>query len=636
MRFYKFIFLLLLAALPLAAQTNTVTLPANTPLYKSPDPKTSPIIILFEKKELQSGEVKTIHYTSGALLLPLKFHQVLLPGAGIIWAAPGLEYSKESPKDTPTLHPRKNLPLRNRGIGLLVLALLCTIIYFTGKWQKIRYLLPYAGIFLFCAGIYSFALGQSGNIIQGQADDPFYFQAARDILDGKFSGPWHYTIGFPLLYIPFILLTGAKTFEEFYPFFLIVNCCIFTPACLCFAWAFFRKLTNSKIASATIIVWSLLAVFWQFRYITLGDPNDYGNFLITSYAAPPLFSIDFTLYSLYTWFGVNCVSDTAAAMLLFAGLYMFFTMQPTRCNLMLFALLFGFICLVRLNNIFYAPAFILLYFDKYKNIPLLSKKSFQMIVPPCLLFLAVIALQLLVNHHHFGSPFTTPYTLHSKELVKWDSKFILDNIQFLFTCNKAWFLPALLMVFLQPDQKLKRIFILWCIPVTLFFTGYGCTFNSPIRFLLPIFPVMAFMIVTSPLWHQWKNYRNIRLLATILSCIALTSPWMPDRLKTLCGQWNFTHPATFYMTLAGLVLASLLTLSFAVEYYFYRKQNDPEECKNILPYLIYSVLFILLWIEPTGYGVFGLSVIAFFCIIKDLISAIIVTLKEEKEQKLNI
>ena len=111
---------------------------------------------------------------------------------------------------------------------------------------------------------------------------------------------------------------------------------------------------------------------------------------------------------------------------------------------------------------------------------------------------------------------------------------------------------------------------------------------------------------------------------------------MPDRLKTLCGQWNFTHPATFYMTLAGLVLASLLTLSFAVEYYFYRKQNDPGECKNILPYLIYSVLFLLLWIEPTGYGVFGLSVIAFFCIIKDLISAIIVTLKEKKEQKLNI
>ena len=111
---------------------------------------------------------------------------------------------------------------------------------------------------------------------------------------------------------------------------------------------------------------------------------------------------------------------------------------------------------------------------------------------------------------------------------------------------------------------------------------------------------------------------------------------MPDRLKTLCGQWNFTHPATFYMTLAGLVLASLLTLSFVVEYALYRIQKNKEESHKVLPFVTYSIVFILLWIEPTGYGVFGLSVIAFFCIIKDLISAIIVTLKEKKEQKLNI
>ena len=253
-----------------------------------------------------------------------------------------------------------------------------------------------------------------------------------------------------------------------------------------------------------------------------------------------------------------------------------------------------------------------------------------MIVPPCLLFLAVITLQLLVNHHHFGSPFTTPYTLHSKELVKWDSKFILDNIQFLFTCNKAWFLPALLMVFLQPDQKLKRIFILWCIPVTLFFTGYGCTFNSPIRFLLPIFPVMAFMIVTSPLWHQWKNYRNIRLLATILSCIALTSPWMPDRLKNLCGQWNFTAPVTDYLTIAGLIIASLLAISFVAEYLIYRRKQNQAEAENILPYVIYSVLFILLWIEPTAYGVFALSICAFLYICRDLILDIFSALKQQK------
>ena len=626
--FFAFL-LLAITAFSLAAQ-QTITIPANTPLYKTPDPKQNPVIILFEEKTLQLGETKKVGFPSGALLLPLKFHQVALPGAGIFWAAPGLEYSKKAEKNVPTLHPRKNIPLRNQGIGLMAFALICVIIYFTGKLQKIRNVMPYAGIFLFCTGLYLFAMGQSGNIIQGQADDPLYFVVAKDILNGKFSGPWAYTIGFPLLYIPFLLISGAATLEEFYPLFLVINCCVFTPVFLCFAWTFFKKLINQKFATAAIFLWIILALFWQFRYFAAGDPTDYNNYWVTSYAAPVLFSLDFTLYSLYTWFGVNCVSDTSSAMLLFIGLYMFITMKPNRLNLCLFALLFGFTCLVRLNNIFFAPVFIFLYFERYKNVPLLSKSFFNTILPPCIIFLAVIMLQAIVNYHHFGSPFTTPYILHNKDLVKWNSKFLLANTSFLFLCNKAWFLPTLLSVFTLKNTFLKRLIVLWCLPVIFFFLGYGCTFNSPIRFLLPIFPVMTLSIVASPLWKTQYNFRNLRLAATLLSCIALTCPWMPDRLKNLCGQWNFTAPVTTYLTGAGLIIASLLAISFVAEYLIYRRKQNQAEAKNVLPYVIYSVLFILLWIEPTAYGVFALSICAFLYICRDLVRDIFSAIKQQK------
>ena len=87
------------------------------------------------------------------------------------------------------------------------------------------------------------------------------------------------------------------------------------------------------------------------------------------------------------------------------------------------------------------------------------------------------------------------------------------------------------------------------------------------------------------------------------------------------------------LTITGICLAALFALSFAVEYYFYRKQNNPGECKNILPYLIYSVLFLLLWIEPTGYGVFALSMAAFLYICRDIFLDIFSGLKQQRQEK---
>ena len=105
---------------------------------------------------------------------------------------------------------------------------------------------------------------------------------------------------------------------------------------------------------------------------------------------------------------------------------------------------------------------------------------------------------------------------------------------------------------------------------------------------------------------------------------------MPDRLKNLCGQWNFTAPVTDYLTIAGLIIASLLAISFIAEYLIYRRKQNQAEAENILPYVIYSVLFILLWIEPTGYGVFALSICAFLYICRDLILDIFSALKQQK------
>ena len=45
-------------------------------------------------------------------------------------------------------------------------------------------------------------------------DEKAYFEVARDLLTGKFHEKWRYTIGFPIIYIPFILFTGAKNYFD--------------------------------------------------------------------------------------------------------------------------------------------------------------------------------------------------------------------------------------------------------------------------------------------------------------------------------------------------------------------------------------------------------------------------------------
>lgn len=58
--------------------------------------------------------------------------------------------------------------------------------------------------------------------------------------------------------------------------------------------------------------------------------------------------------------------------------------------------------------------------------------------------------------------------------------------------------------------------------------------------------------------------------------------------------------------MVGSILAGLTALSFVVEYVIYRKKNEMEEAREMQPLLLYGALFLLLWYEPTAYGVFAL------------------------------
>ncbi len=626
MRFYNFIFLLLLAALPLAAQTNTVALPANTPLYKVPDPTTSAVLVVQKEMPVEFTNIKRFQYYVGIFLIDSPMYEITPPGQKSVWAAPSFEYQQNTGK----IILRKNKKLCTQALFCLAGAILTAFLCFVKqKKQFLTYLLPGVSILLFCAGLIGYAYGASGNLIQNPIDERFYYDIAKQLSDWDFTKPWRYTIGHPLLYIPFLIFTGTKDFLDFYYPFHVFNLLVISPLMFYSLYLIGRKFLGHNKAFSAILLFLTFAFFWQFRYQESGIAGTLKTYISVSYPNYMTYDIGYPLYNLYSWLSFNAMSDTPAAMFLLLVACLLLLLPAKKINLAIIAAIFSFSCLIRMNNILYAPALFFLFVFKYKNLQN-WKEYFSWLYPAGIVFILIFLPQLIINTIQFGSPFITGYSLHPKEDVGWTLKITPAIIQFLYTCHKAWFLPAFLALFILQEKTLQKFSVLWCFPVLFFYCTYTSTFTHAFRFIMPIFPVLTLIIVACPLWYQMKNWRNWRLILCILSCITMICTWIPEKWSNTDGPWGITGKNAEILTITGICIATLFALSFAVEYYFYRKQNNPEECKNILPYLIYSVLFLLLWIEPTGYGVFALSLLAFLYICRDLILDIFSALKQQK------
>ena len=586
-------------------------LPENTPVFRAPDPTTVPALILTEATDVEYKECTRFRYTMGPFLLDSPVYAMDVPRAGTLYAAPGFEYHKETGK----IELRRDHSLCMQAILLLVGGLLLGVLFFVMRKNKYRDLVPVASIFFLSIAIMLFSYGMSGKLVMNLFDELQYYGIAKGILQGDFTGPWQYTIGLPLLYLPFLIFGGIGFILEYYYPYLIFSICFLTPFMLSMAYFIFRKLADSRTAFSAIMLWFVLTLFWQWSYQTqTGDVNDLNSFLIASHAGHCIFTPGAELYNLYTWYGCNAMSDTVFTTLLYFSLALMLLLKPSRLNICIIAAVYAFTCLIRLNSLLFAPALAFLYFNRY-----FEKEKWKdfLITTGCAaaVFLFVMMPQFILNAKQFGSPLTTPYVQHDAKNVGWTFSCIADNIPFLYTCSKAWFLPGFLSLLFVTDKRSRLLLSLWIYPNLCLFLAYIGTFNNANRFILPIYPALMFATAACPLFRCQTALRGLRLLAVMLSCIALTSTWIPEKWLHKTGPWGFTGDTAHWLNIAGLTLAGLLVLSFAIEYIILRKRE--QETRDVLRCFIFGLLFLLLWIEPTGYTLFAVSMGIFFYTLKD-------------------
>lgn len=418
----------------------------------------------------------------------------------------------------------------------------------------------------------------SDNIITSASDDPGYFQSAIGIINLDFKGPWSYTIGLGLWYIPFIIYYKATEFYDIaLPF---ANFCGFfvMPATMVFIYFIVKKLSHSRIkALICTIMLSLFPFFYH--YIQNWDER-----FFKSYFALPSILFDNSFYNTILIRGYNSMSDTPSNFLITLCLMLVLYLPSKKRYTALIAFIFGISCLVRINNIFFSPVLAWLFWNRLTESEINWKQIIKNGVIALIAFVITFLPQLFINHYQFGSVLTFPYILHNNEAArgfKW--AILTTGINFMGAANLAIWAAGLSGMLFIKDRKLRNSLILWGIPVILFFFGYPCIICDARRFILSSFGAMFAAFACLEFWGQLNLKQKIITFLIIGFGLLFVTPsgylytdQLPFNLQIFPWGKNFIFAMSIIMPLGTLGLAwylrkipraSLFILCFALIYY---------------------------------------------------------------------
>ena len=417
----------------------------------------------------------------------------------------------------------------------------------------------------------------------------------------NFAGPWRYTIGLPLLYLPVVMFCGDSFQDARLPL-TVFNAFFAMPLLLCMAYQAIRKISSARSALLVIALWFVMILFYHHRYFHFGGDSVLSSYLMKSFPCLPDLTFSYSYFELLVLLGYNAVSDTMSCALVFSCIAAGLSMKPTQRNLILFSALYALSCLVRINNILFAPllAFCLYlgYAEKLTNLKQWARFLLTGALPFCLVF----SCQLIVNAHQFGNPLTFPYSLHSYQNITRGFLFEMlpFGIRFLGINNFAYFVIGGLSLFFIRNRKNRVILSLWTLPLVFFFFGYPVVFSNGTRFILPAFAGFVAALVLADIWKGALS-EKIRCAAVLLAGVFLTAPAATEKMEQYL-PWNWasrgmTPQTAFWIQIAVIAVSIIILLSFLVDF---RRANEMSERRRILSVMLYLALFLIFfhWGNP--------------------------------------
>lgn len=516
------------------------------------------------------------------------FYKITTPTKKIYWVCPELRISKNSKGIIKITTHKQNLSWRFWLLGISILMLLVPCIAYPYLYKKqpdvlakhssIKDWFNISIIFFVCYFPLILMLIHSDNIIVLGIDDIGYFKTAIDMTELNFKNPWSFTIGLGIWYIPFIVWLGATGFYDIALQF--ANFCgfIVMPATMVLIYFIIKKLTSSRHKALISVI--LLALF-PFFYHYLQDWNIY--YFKSFFSIPPM-SFQNRFYNVILLRGYNCMSDTPSNFLIMLCCMLILYLPVKIRFIAVISLIYAFACLMRINNIFFAPLIAWLFWIRFNEKDINIKYILKAAVIALFIFVVGFMPQLIINHLQFDSFLTFPYILHNNEAAKGFKWEILDiGINFMGGANFAiWAAGLTGMIFIK-DRKLKNTLVLWAIPVILFFFGYPCITTDARRFIITSFSAMFAAFVCVEVWEEMPIKKRIASFVIIGIGLLFVTPsgysytgHLPFELQNYNWGAKFITIISFITPAATLVLAwwlrqqvraMLFVICFGVLYY---------------------------------------------------------------------
>ena len=387
-----------------------------------------------------------------------------------------------------------------------------------------------------------------------ESDAHGYFHAIRQLLDRDFSEPARYTVGVGLIYLPFMLITGAKSAFDLTQLLSDVSAVFVYPCALVLLYFTMRHYLKSTIIPLLGTLGWLAAsnLFYIIESSPFGGIFSPGGVFHTDPGADYIRHIyALTLHSLsqisepwsflFTALSLSCVR--------------FFRRPLPRAAAV--GAVFGFACLVRINNVFFAPVILYLFLLEDGEMRRSLKHFLAVSTAACAGFLAVFGIQLVQNALNFGNPLTFPYVLHAPELYR---GFRFANIprsaEFYFRCFAPLF-GVLAAGVLTCRNAGRRDFIILCaMPLIVFFCGIT-ELGQNYRFLYPVYPVAVTAAFCSSGWKVLN--RGERIAMPLCFLLLLIPAWplsLAERAADVYGMpWL---PAVLYLPAALLAVRLII------------------------------------------------------------------------------
>lgn len=475
--------------------------------------------------ETDALDCRTVFFANHPLARYYTVYKITLPDGRSGWFSPAISYTVLPDGQAKLENTAKNPPWR-WGFFALTLAALAGVCIRFCRLQRLgrltandkQWSAATVIVLTHWALLMILILG-SVNLITSASDDPGYFRTMKGLLEWNFSEKWTLTIGHGFWYLPFMLFGGAREFYDIAIPFAWFAGFIVLPAAMVLAYMIVRKLTGStRLAFCAIMFWVVVPFFYQ--HTEAPDAH-----IFQSFFAFPIFIQCFRFYTGLIKYGYNAMSDVPSTFLIMSCLFSALYLKPGFRGIAVVMAVFGFACLCRINNIFFAPVLAWIFWDRHRELFQDWKKLLIGVTVASVTLFAVFSPQFIINYIQDGDPLRFPYIRHGADVYSgFHPKFVLYSLQYLVHNNFVVMVMAVSGLFFISDRRLRITLSLWALPVIIFFFGYSHTGCDATRFILSTYPAMFAAIVAADVWRQGSKREAAYLAGALLLSFLFVAP----------------------------------------------------------------------------------------------------------------